>query len=152
MGAFIVLTPVVVGAWPMISAAAIGAAAALGYAASDLERLKESRKHLCVDVDVENSDVVTEGLGAGECLVFEKDGVFVSFQRDARGQCGIQVSGENRTEEELTQLGTEMSQRLTQQFVYNKIATELQNRGFEFIEQEVDEDQNIRIHVRTWQE
>ena len=136
----------------MISAAAVGAASALGYAAVGGTRAEEARRKLCVDVDVENSDVVTEGLAAGETLAFEKEGVVVSLQRNARGQCGIQVMGEGRTKEELRQMGTEVSQRVTQQYVYNKVATELRNRGFEFIEEEVDENQNIHIHVRNWRE
>ena len=150
MSAIIILTPVVIGSWPVISAAVVGAASALGYAAAARERVAEARRHVCVDVDVENSEVVTEGLAAGETMAFEKDGVIVSFMRDPRGQCRIQVMGENRTTEELQQIGTEVSERVTQQFVYNKVATELRNRNFEFVEEEVDENQTIRIHVRNW--
>ena len=89
MSAVAILTPVVVAAWPAISAAAISAAASLGFTVVNeiaTEGLgataSEGRKR--VTLDVPNSDVVTGTLGRDQRLRVSRDGVTAEFSRDSR--------------------------------------------------------------------
>jgi len=44
----------------------------------------------------------------------------------------------------------EFTQKLTQCFVYNKVMKELKGKNFQVINEEVTQDQSIRINVRRW--
>ena len=49
---------------------------------------------------------------------------------------------------QVRKLGEELIGRVTQQFVYHKLMTEMQNRHMSVIEEEVTEDRTIRIRLR----
>ena len=54
------------------------------------------------------------------------------------------------SETELKQVAEEFTQKLTQCFVYDKVVRELKNKEFQVVNEEVMEDESIRIHVRRW--
>lgn len=51
---------------------------------------------------------------------------------------------------EIKQIAAEFTQKLTQCFVYDKVMRELKNKQFQIVNEEVMEDQSIRINVRRW--
>ena len=77
-------------------------------------------------------------------------GVTVAFSRDARGKAALCVTGEGYTDEELRAIGEELSGRVVQKYVHQRLLDEIRARQFVIVEEEVDEDQSIRLKVRHW--
>jgi len=148
VGAIIVLTPLMFTAWPAVSTAIVGAAAGMGFAlrAASAERVEKTLRK--VETDIENSDVVAEGMNRDERIIVQKDDVTIEFGRDARGRCTVCVIGENRTEKELKAIGEEIAGRVVQQYAYHKLVTELKRRNFSVVEEKVMQDQSIQVRVR----
>ena len=155
MSCVCILTPVVIAAWPAFSAAVVAAAASLGYqvaseAVHDANRStpKNSSK---VELEIENSEVVTNQLGREQRIAVTRDGVTITFSRDARGKASLCVNGDGRSKEELRALGEELSQSDVQHYVYQKLMGEMRARGFNVVEEEVNQDRSIRLKVRHWE-
>jgi hypothetical protein len=155
MSAVIILAPVVVTtAWPVISAAAITVMASLGYATvstvvdSAIEDQVDTMN--TVELEVENCQELGEKLGREEELVFEKEDITVTFKRDIRGRLQVCVSGDNITKTKLRELGEELANKVVQQYTYTRVIDELQNTEMSIIDQEVDEDETIKIKLRAW--
>ena len=155
MGAVILLTPVVVAAWPAFASAVVSAAASLGYVGA--EALRESRASAAqkqaagVEIEVPNSEVITGELGRDEKLTVVRAGVTMTFKRDARGKASLHVAGEGRSEAELRALGEELSQRVVRDYVYQQLMNEIQARDYVVVEESVDERNAIHLKVRHWE-
>jgi len=157
MGAILILTPVVIGSWPVITAAAAAAAAALGFVAKEVAaELANEEKHMetveSVEVDLADSEVVAQRMQAGQEIVLSRGSVEIRVKRDAQGRCVICATGKGHTEAELRQMAEQFSQKVTQCFMYDKVMRELKAKNFNVVNEEVMEDQTIRIHVRRWVE
>lgn len=154
MSTVIILTPIIIGSWPIITAAVAAAAAGLGMTVN--EALKEACQenqvdtNQAVEVELENSEVLASQVASGKELVLTKDGVTIKVTRDARGQCKICAEGAGYSKVELKRLAEEFSQKLTQSFVYHRTVSELKNKNFQMVNEEVTEDGTIRVHVRRW--
>ena len=157
MSCVCILTPVVIAAWPAFSAAVVAAATSLGYqlAAETVNLNKASKTSQKgagnVQLEIENSEVVTTQLGRDQRIAVTKDGVTVTFSRDERGKASLCVAGEGRNKEELEAMGRELSQAVVQQYVYRKLMDEMRTRGFNVIEEETNVDRSIRLKVRHWE-
>lgn len=156
MSAVCILTPVVIMAWPAFSAAVVAAAGSLGYqiaAEANASRSHETtRKQTgAVQLEIERSEVVTNQLGRDQRISVTREGVTVTFSRDARGKASLCVNGTGQSREELQALGEELSQAVVQQYVYQKLMNEMRARGFNVVEEEVNEDRSIRLKVRHWE-
>jgi len=155
MSAVCILTPLVIAAWPAFSAAVVAAASSLGYqvAAGMHEEPKTTTNHQATTVQLEiaRSEVVTEQLGRDQRITVVRDGVTVTFSRDARGKASLCVTGEGHSKGELKAMGEELSQTVVQQYVYQKLMGEMKNRGFIVVDQETNEDRSIRLKVRHWE-
>jgi hypothetical protein len=156
MSCVCILTPVVIAAWPALSATVVAAATSMGYTivkgAQDLAEAREESDIAAksVEMEIANSQVVTERLGRDQRIVVARDGITITFARDARGRASLCVAGEG-TEEELRAHGQALSQRVVQQYVYDKLKHELQARQYLVVEEELDENRAIRIKVRHWE-
>jgi len=158
MSTVLILTPVIVGGWPAVSAAAAGAAAALGFAIKreieEMGGLDPDHLHIegtnSVEVQVEDSEVVAENLHAGQELVLVRDNVILRVRRDERGRCVVCAEGVGFSKAELKHIAEEFTQVLSQHFVYNRVMQELKNKNFNVVNQELSDDQSIHIHVRRW--
>lgn len=157
MSAVCILTPVVIMAWPAFSAAVVAAASSLGYqVAAEVKKGQPcsnvARKETnAVQLEIERSEVVTSQLGRDQRMVVTREGVTVTFSRDARGKASLCVTGSGQNEETLRALGEELSQAVVQQYVYQKLMSEMRSRGFNVVEEEVAEDRSIRLKVRHWE-
>jgi len=157
MSAVCILTPVVIMAWPAFSAAVVAAASSLGYqVAAEVKKGQASSEIVhkntnAVKLEIERSEVVTNQLGRDQRMVVSREGVTVTFSRDARGQASLCVTGNGQSDEELRALGEELSQAVVQQYVYQKLMNEMRSRGFNVVEEEVTEDRSIRLKVRHWE-
>lgn len=151
MGACVVLTPVIAAAWPLVSASVLGAAGALGFAVAGGQEQKKAVKETCVSLEVKGSSAVTDGLRRDERLTFVKDGITVAFERDARGKCGVTVSGTGHEKAELEAVGREFSQQVIQQYAYHRLMEELSRQNFAVVDQQVGEDRTIHVSVRRFE-
>lgn len=80
-------------------------------------------------------------------FTIRKDDVTATFSRAADGRCTVHVRGEKKTDQELQTIGKELVGRVTQQYAYNKVVSELKSQGFTVTNEEVANDQSIRIQV-----
>lgn len=149
MSAVCVLTPVLIGSWPAISAAITGAIAAMGFSTTVATSEAAPRRRVSsVEETIENSQVLEEHMARGETIVATKGDLRIEFGRDHRGACTVCVSGEGRSDRELRTIAREVGTKVIQQYTYHKVITELQSRQFTVAGQEVATDGTIRLHVR----
>jgi len=155
MSCVCILTPVVIAAWPAFSAAVVAAATSLGYQVVS-ETAKHSRTAVAqnetkaINLEIEQSELVTNQLARDQRLTVMREGVTVVFSRDARGKASLCVTGSGQSADELRALGQELSRRVVQQYVYQKLMDEIRARGFLVVEEETDENRAIRLKVRHW--
>lgn len=157
MSTIIILTPLVIGSWPAISAAVAAAAVGLGLNAQQkvketLENSEEASCENAVEVELDNSEVLASQVASGKEMVFTKDGMTLRVCRNESGQCKICAEGKGYSKIELKKAAEEFLQKITQCFVYNRTITELKSKKFQMINEEVMEDGSIRVHVRRWVE
>ena len=153
MSTIVLLTPVIISSWPLITAAVAGAAAGMGLAAKQvveegLENLEETAQS--VEIELAESQVSAENIATGKEIVLVKDGVEIRVGRDDRGRCTVCAKGKGKTKAELKMIAEEFSEKMTQCFVYNRVMSELKNKDFQVVNEEVMEDQSVRINVRRW--
>lgn len=144
-----VLIPAVPALWPVVAAAAAAAASAMGFAAAKSGGKVQAQAE--VELCVQNAEAVTGEMAAGEALVFVREGVQASFARDAAGKLAVRVAGEGKSEAELRAIGQRMADGLVQQYAYHRLVTELKQRRFNVVDEDVDADGTVRLHVRVYQ-
>ena len=153
MGAVCILAPIVIAGWPAFSAAIAAAASSLGYqlVAEAARELKNTVKQSStVELSIDRSEVVTGQLGRDQRITVTREGVTVTFSRDARGKASLCVSGQGRSAEALRAMGEELSRAVVQQYVYQKLVDEVRARGFVIAQEETTEDRAIHLTVRQW--
>ena len=154
MSAVCIIAPVVIAGWPIFSAAVMAAASSLGYqlVAEGTRNLQTSVKQTeQVELDIERSEVVTGQLNRDQRISVTREGVTVTFSRNARGKASLCVTGQGRSAEALRAFGEELSRAVIQQYVYQKLIDEIRARGFVIAEQETNEDRSIHLTVRQWE-
>ena len=95
--------------------------------------------------------MVTSQLGRDQRISVTRDGVTITFSRDARGKAALCVTGEGHSKAKLQAMGEELSQCVVQKYVYQKLMGEMQARGFVVVEEEANQDRSIRLKVRHWE-
>ncbi len=152
MSAIIVLTPVIITAWPLIVPVLTAAVAAMGFSAAHAtvasrEKIETKTRE---EIEIDNSEILAGAAGRDEQLVVEREGVRAVFSRDGRGALRLCVEGEGRTHAELRAIGQELVDRVTQQYVYHRVVTEMKGRKMHVVSEEVAEDRTVKIRVRNW--
>lgn len=150
MSMIVILAPLIASAWPSLASAILGSVSAMGYSVLDPKELRNNKVKKCIEIDVKNSNVISEFIKDKQTITVEKNNILVSFQKGADNRCKITVMGEDKTDAELKQIGEEISKVVTQKYVYNKIMSELQQREFSIVEEKVEEDNTIRINARRY--
>ncbi|MGC9943062.1 MAG: DUF1257 domain-containing protein [Verrucomicrobiota bacterium] len=155
MSAVCILTPIVIMAWPAFSSAVVAAAGSLGYQIASEIKSQMSGESVrkgadAIQLEIARSEVVTGQLGRDQHISVVRDAVTVTFSRDARGKAALCVTGTGQSEAVLRALGEELSQAVVQQYVYQKLTSEMSARGFNVVEEEVSADRSIRLKVRHW--
>ncbi len=153
MSAVIVVTPVIIASWPAIAAAITAAIGTAGFALSQEEEANVSEELSTrnrAEIDVENSEILAATAGAEQEMVVERDGIVARFSRDARGALRVCMEGDGVPKSRLKQIGEELVGRVTQQYVYHRVVSEMKERNMTVVQEEVDEDRTVRIRVRNW--
>jgi hypothetical protein len=153
MSVVCLITPVVIAAWPAFSAAVAAAATSLGYTVVEAGSAVQTSKTKLpsVQLDIANSEVVTDTLGRDQRIAVQRDGVTVTFERDVRGRATLCVTGPGRSDAQLRALGEELSRAVVQSYVYQRIKDEMRRREFVIVEEETTDDRSIRLKVRHWE-
>jgi hypothetical protein len=156
MSCVCILTPVVIAAWPAFSAAVVAAAASLGYSAVDeaIEINQENDTQNAsnrINLQIEQSEIVTGQLARDQKISVTRGGVIVTFSRDARGKASLCVEGEGHSKASLREIGEELSHRVVQKYVYQRLTDEMRKRDFLVVEEETTENNSIRMKVRRWE-
>jgi Protein of unknown function (DUF1257) len=151
MSCVCILTPVIIASWPQFSAAVVAAATTLGYTVvSGKNSATAQEQQKGINLEITQSEIVTNQLGRDQKISVTRGGVTVTFSRDARGKGSVCVTGEGHTDAELRAFGEELSRRVVQKYVHQKLLDEVRARGFNIVEEEVDENNAIRLKVRHW--
>ncbi len=153
MSTVFVVTPIVVAHWPVITAAITAAVSSMGYAIArdgvEAVRRVSTTETNRTEIEVENSEILSDSAGTSEEMVVEKDGIKATFSRDARGQLRVCMEGKGYSKSELKRIGEELIGRVTQQYVYHRVVTELKQRQMAIVHEEVAADRTVRIRVRN---
>jgi hypothetical protein len=152
MSTVLVIAPAVVAGWPVITAAVTAAVGSMGFAMSreSAGTTVQTETRNRAEIDVEDSEVLGESFGP-ETIRVERDGLIATFSRDARGALKVCVEGGGLSKSELKRVGEELIGRVTQQYAYHRLVTELKQRSMEVVNEEVDADRTVRLRVRNWQ-
>jgi hypothetical protein len=138
----------------MISAAVVAAVGTMGFSAVQTVAHGEASttnktKTETAEIDVENSEILAASVGTDEEIVVEKEGLRAVFSRDARGSLRVCVEGHGHSKAELRRIGQELIDRVTQQYVYHRIVSELKERHMTIVDEEVKEDRTVKIRIRN---
>lgn len=153
MSTVIIVAPILIGSWPMISTAITAAIASMGYSIfrdAELEATTETSARNRAEINVEDSEILAETTGVEEEIVVQKDGITARFARDERGALKVCVEGEGYSKSQLKQIGEELIGSVTQQYVYHRVMTEMEDRNMTVVNEEVDADRTVRIRVKNW--
>lgn len=152
MSTVVVITPILIASWPAITAAITAALATAGYASvRQAEGVGQRGSTINrAEIELEDSEILADATGAGEEMVVEKDGITARFTRDARGALRVCVEGAGLSKTQLREIGEDLVGRVTQQYVYNRVVTEMKERDMTIVDEEVDADRTVRIRVRNW--
>jgi hypothetical protein len=149
MSTIIVVAPIIISSWPAISAAVVAAVGAMGYSVAESKAGQRVQTGNRTEIEVENSEIQGSGLAACAEIIVERDGIRAIFSRYERGALKLCVEGEGHSKSELKQVGQELLDRVTQQYVYHRVVTELKERNMTIVDEEVTEDRTVRIRVRN---
>lgn len=159
----IVLLPTIGWAWPALMPILTSAAGVLGYHAftdqnpnallrGKLNAKMNQLKKVNLQVDSKIKDLISEDLGVEESINFKKGDITIIFRKNVRGKFEIEVYGPNSAKDkDLKKLAEEFVGTVIQQFAQNKIAKELEQRGLNIVEEEVDQEGNIILQIRKWE-
>lgn len=155
MSVVFVVAPVVVAGWPILCGAVAGAAGALGYKILKSEncedlRIDDVEDTSSVEVQLEGSRVIADQMKRDSRFSITNGDVTATFSRSIDGGCTVHVSGRDRTQEQLSEIGRQILGQVAQQYAYNKVVTELKTQGFSVTQESIAADQTIRIRVSKY--
>src|SRR4051812_27787683 len=155
MSSVVVITPLVIAGWPVISAAVTAAIASMGFSvvgaaaaptAVGVAVKAEGRNK--VDIELDESEILASSV-SNEQIVVERDGVRATFSRDERGALKLCMEGESHSKSDLKRIGEDLVNRVTQQFVYHRVVSELKQRNMTIVDEQVGADRTVKIRVRN---
>ncbi|RRJ94278.1 hypothetical protein Ga0100231_007810 [Opitutaceae bacterium TAV4] len=156
MSVVCILAPVVVSAtWPTLSAAIMAAATSLGYTLITRENTtaeSEQNTENRVEIQIEQSELVSSQLGRDQRIRVHRDGVTITFARDARGRASLHASSAvGHDTATLRFLGEELAQGVVQHYVHQRLKDGLTEHQFMIVEEEASPDRTLRLKVRKWE-
>ena len=148
MSGVFVMAPVLVAA-PVVMTAATAVAATMGFTlavqAVMTEETADEYNKAELDID---SKGLTQLVNEQGSLVLTRGDATIRFFA-GKGRCQMHVIGK-ASEAELEALGQEVIDKMTQQYAYHRVMTDLKSRGFAAVEETQDEDGTIRLRLRRW--
>ncbi len=102
------------------------------------------------EIEVDNSEILENASGRGEEIVVQREGMRAVFTRDARGSLRVCMEGRGYSKADLRKIGQELVDRVTQQYVYHRVITEMKQQNMHVVSEEVAQDRTVKIRVRNW--
>jgi hypothetical protein len=135
-----------------MSAAITAAVGTMGFAATQnkgprVRQMTDSPTR--AEIELEDSEILAGSAGTGEQMVVERDGIRAIFSRDTRGALKLCVEGHGHSKAKLKEVGESLIGRVTQQYAYHRLMSELKDRNMMIVEERVGQDQAIHIRVRS---
>src|SRR5215212_4177047 len=152
MSTVLIVTPLIIAGWPVLTAAITAAVGTMGFAAAQGTGARVRQPSATTTralIEVEDTEILAGSGGTGEQMVVERDGIRAIFSRDARGALKLCVEGRGQSEAELRRIGETLVGRVTQQYAYHRLISELKERQMSILDERVGEDQAIHIRVRN---
>lgn len=137
MSVVFVIVPSMVGGWPILMAAIAAACSALGYQVLKGGKVRTSVAEVGKSVSMTlDAQALSDALEREETVTVVQSDVTISFHKDPRGRVTMHVSGKDKTEAELQEIGQKVMNRILQQYAYQRVMQELEKRGFTLIKEE----------------
>jgi hypothetical protein len=152
MSTVLVVTPLVVASWPLLSAAVTAAVSTMGFAAAQNKgpRVRQTAGSTeRAEIALDDTEILAGSAGTDQQITVERDGIRAIFSRDARGALKLCVEGHGHSKAHLKQVGEALVGRVTQQYAYHRLKSELKERELLIVEEHVDQRQAIHIRVRS---
>jgi len=161
MSTVLIVAPLVITNWPVITAIVTAAVTTMGYAvvADGVHTLSEccdeeyqedrALQRVREEITLENSEILADARNRGEVLTVEKGNIKATFHRDARGTLRLTIEAIGLTKEQIRKIGDELIGRVTQQYAYHRLVTEMKERGMEIVEETIEDDDTVKIRVRN---
>lgn len=159
MSGIVCITPLLavsgVAGWSIYAAAIAATAAGMGLKilaerAGDVDLETETERNT-VELPLENAKVVEQSLQRASRVRVQGDDIEITFIKDPRGDCKVEVTGETLSCDELRVRGQEMIQKVNQEYTRIRIKEELKKKGYTLEKEEQEEDGTIRLTVGKWQ-
>ncbi|HBF33311.1 TPA: hypothetical protein DDW35_01980 [Candidatus Sumerlaeota bacterium] len=161
--ALYLITPLMGWTWPSLLPLVLAVAAGKGYqkltSTGDDAWLKgritreiESMRKVSVPVDELVEGLIGEEVGRDERLIFEKDDTRLIFRRDTAGKFFVDILGpKERSARALRDEALAFVGDLVQQFSYNRVLKEMDSRGIQLVQENVDtESGDIILEVKRY--
>ena len=161
--ALYVIAPTLGWSWPSLIPVAIAAAAGYGYKKltdqdekawlrGRLTRELENLRLVSVPIDELVADAIGEEIGRDERLIFKKDDFRLIFRRDVRGKFFVDVLAPRTVYRKKIQAEAQaFARELVQEFVYNRVVSEMEARGINVVGEKVEEESgDIVLQARRW--
>ena len=126
---------------------------------NNLETLKTALKNLNFDI-IENKNGETIKIKSWNRQTIDMENVVMEIKTGTPYNVGVIFNEEDKTYEFVsdwwgietyTQLNEEkFLNKITQRYAYDSVMSKLNEKGYNFIKEEVDDKNNIRIVVRKW--
>ena len=136
MSTILVVTPILVASWPAITAAVTAAVGTMGFSiAQDAVSLVSAGSGMTrEDIEIDDSEILEDAVGTDQKIVVQRDGIRATFSRDPSGGLRLCMEGQGTSKSQLRKLGEELLGRVTQQYAYHRIVTELKNRNMTIVD------------------
>lgn len=161
MSTILVLAPIIAGSWPVYASLVTGVAVSMGYSLvqnqselnSSASCLAGASEEASEEVDIESTNRIAATMKDGDSLRFAGPKYELTFTRDPRGTCKCLVKcapGTHATKAELRSEARKVINKVTQTYVYNKLKTDLAQKGYTIISDDASSSENIKLTVRKW--
>jgi len=161
MSTILVMAPIIAGSWPVYASLVASVAVSMGYsvleenaalnASNDCRA--DAQEEVFEQIDIESAHKIASTMKDGDSLKFGGPRYELTFTKDPRGTCTCRVEcakGVRVSKEELRREAQKVINKVTQTYVYNKLKSELTQKGYNIISDDVLQDGNIKVTVRKW--
>ncbi|MDI6784664.1 MAG: hypothetical protein QME64_11310 [bacterium] len=151
--------PIIIGSVSLLSNAFANVAATLGYSVAGtvgssllkgMKQQQEQAAQTTVVIPFEESAIFEEQRIGKKGLQFNKEGISISLFKDDRGKYSLKLTASGKTSDELKAIGTDMKERITQQYVYHKVLTGLKNKRYVVVAEEMNTERTVRVVLRRY--
>lgn len=151
--------PIIIGSVSMLSAAFSNVAAMLGYSIAGAvggslltgnKKQKTESVQNTVVIPFEETDIFEEQRMSKKGMLFTKEDISVSLFKNERGNYSLKLVSSKKTVNELKTIGTDLKERITQQYVYHKVLTGLKSKRYVVVNEEINPERTVRIILRRY--